>query len=278
MKQINIKPLEYITPSLVFALERCFLQVAFGLDEQYKSYQISSPYARLGQVVHYILEQVSKGFLQDTDEAEWEPLLLKMWLAEVKKHEQQVLASEDEQHYGVAERWPRYSLQKVCTIHKALEIASGIKKSVKRINKGEWKTEKNSQAFDGKLRGRADGVYQSEHGAEIIDYKTGNIYDEDENGQRHLKTNYRRQLLLYATLHHAETGEWPSHGHIVPLIGQQVTIEIDPIEAEKEAATALYLLAQFNESVAGNVSFLSLAQPLEENCQYCAYEKICPIV
>lgn len=39
MKPLAIKPLKYMTPSRVFALEQCFLQVAFGLDEQYSEYR-----------------------------------------------------------------------------------------------------------------------------------------------------------------------------------------------------------------------------------------------
>lgn len=278
MKPLTIKPLKYITPSRVFALERCFLQVAFGLDEQYSSYRTYSPRARLGSITHDILEKVSKGILQGKNEARWESSLLQLWDEEVEKHEQEVLASESEQHYGMAERWPRYNLQKVLTIRKSLEIAASLQKSATYKSKGRWDTEKYVQAFNGKLRGRADAIYQSEQGTEIIDYKTGNIYDEDKNGDSHLKTDYRRQLLLYAAMYHAETGQWPIRGHIIPLVGQQVTIEIDPVTANNEVSTALSLLNQFNKSVSEDDSLLSLAQPSEQSCRYCTYKAICTVV
>ncbi|MCZ7666524.1 MAG: hypothetical protein M5U34_04495 [Chloroflexi bacterium] len=138
MKPLAIKPLKYITPSLVFALEQCFLQVAFGLDEQYSSYRTYSPRARLGSITHNILEKVSKGFLRDKHEAEWKSSLLQLWDDEVKEHEQQVLASESKQHYGAAEHWPRYNLQKALTIRKALEIAASLQKA--QLKK-EWQLE-----------------------------------------------------------------------------------------------------------------------------------------
>lgn len=278
MKPLTIKPLKYITPSQVFALEKCFLQVAFGLDEQYNSYRTYSHRARLGSITHTILEKVSKGILRDKNEAEWKSSLLRLWDEEVKKHDQEILASESEQHDGMAERWPRYNLQKALTIRKSLEIAASLQKNAARKNKGSWDTEQYVQAFNGKLRGRADAIYQSEQGIEIIDYKTGNIYDEDENGNSHLKTGYRRQILLYAAMYHGETGQWPVRGHITPLVGQQVTIEIDPVAANQEASIALSLLNQFNKSVSEGASLLSLAQPSEQSCRYCAYKTICPTV
>lgn len=278
MRPLTLKPLKYITPSRVFALEKCFLQVAFGLDEQYSSYRTYSPRARLGSIAHAILEKVSKGALRGENEAAWESSLLPLWNEEVKKHEQEVLASESERHNGVAERWPRYNLQKALTIRKALEIAGSLQQSISRKSSGSWETEPDIQGFERKLRGRADAVYQSEQGVEIIDYKTGNIYDEDENGNSHLKTDYRRQLLLYAGMYHAETGQWPVRGHIIPLVGQQITIEIDPVAANNEASTAFSLLNQFNKRVSEGDSLLSLAQPSEQSCRYCAYKTICPAV
>jgi len=278
MKSLTVKPLKYITPSRVFALEQCFLRVAFGLDKQYSAYRTYSPRARLGSITHSILEKVSKGILRDKNEAEWESSLLRLWNEEVKKNEQEVLASESERHYGVAERWPRYNLQKALTIRKALEIATSLQKSAAYKSKGSWETEQYIQAFDGKINGRADAIYQSEQGIEIIDYKTGNIYDEDENGNSQLKTKYRRQLLLYAAMYHAEAGEWPVSGHIIPLVGQQVTIEIDPVAANGEVLMALFLLNQFNKCVSEGDSLLSLAQPSEQSCRYCTYKTICPAV
>ena len=278
MKALALKPLKYITPSRLFTLERCFLQVAYELDKEYGSYNIYSPRTRLGSISHKILEKVSKGVLQNTGETEWRSSLLQLWDEEVKKHEQQVLASKSERHFGLAERWPRYNLQKALTIHKALEITASLQKSTTRKSKGDWETEQYVQAFDGKFRGRVDAVYQSERGVEIIDYKTGNIYDEDENGNLQIKTNYRRQLLLYAATYHAEAGQWPVRGHIIPLVGQRVTIEIDSVEASHEATNALSLLTRFNKYVSESAPLLSLAQPSEKTCRYCAYRTVCPAV
>ncbi len=278
MKTPELKPLAYVTPSRTFALEECFLRVAFELDQQFDVYRTYPPRARLGSISHTILERISRGVLHDKGETEWRAIVLQMWHEEVEKHERQVLASESEQHYGTAERWPRYNLQKALTVHKALEIATSLQRSSKRIDRGSWFTEQHMQGHDGKLQGRIDAVYQSENGVEIIDYKTGRFYDEDEEGELHLKEKYRRQLLLYAAIYHAEMGQWPTCGLIIPLTGEKISIEIDAEQASQEATKAISLLTQFNRQIALKDSPESLARPSEATCRYCNYRAICPAV
>ncbi|MDA0241800.1 MAG: PD-(D/E)XK nuclease family protein [Chloroflexi bacterium] len=277
MRIPELKLLAYITPSRVFALEECFLRVAFELDHQFDAYRAYPPRARLGSISHTILEKVSKGALRNKDETKWRELALQLWHEEVEKHERQVLGSESEQQYGIAERWPRYNLQKALTVYKALEITASLQKSSERVDKGSWVTEQYAQAYDGKLRGRIDAIYLSASGVEIIDYKTGRLYDEDEEGEIQLKENYRRQLLLYAAIYHAEKGQWPIYGHIIPLTGQQVTLEIDINQANHEVVKAFGLLTKFNNQVAQNSSPAMLAQPAEKVCRYCAYRSACPV-
>ena len=74
----------------------------------------------------------------------------------------------------------------------------------------------NYQAFDGQLRGCADVVFESAQGVELIDYKTGKIFDEDEDGNCTVKEKYWQQLHLYAAMHQDCTGTWPVKGHLVP--------------------------------------------------------------
>lgn len=279
MKSPELKPLAYITPSRVFALEECFLRVAFELDQQFDAYRTYPPRARLGSISHTILERVSRGALQGKDETEWRASVLQLWHEEVEIHEQQILEAESEQHYGTAERWPRYNLQKALTVHKALEIAASLQRSSGRVDRGSWIAEHYVQGFDGKLRGRIDAVYLSEIGVEIIDYKTGSIYDESASGGVQLKEKHQRQLLLYAAIYHEATGQWPVRGHVVPLTGPQATIEISVAQASHEATNALALLTQFNDCVAKSASAsLLTSPPLEKICRYCAYRMICPIV
>jgi CRISPR/Cas system-associated exonuclease Cas4 (RecB family) len=275
MKMPELKPLAYITPSRVFALEECFLRVAYELDQRFNAYRTYSTRARLGSISHAILEQVSKGALSDKEEAEWREAILHLWHEEVEKHQQQIAGSETE-HYGRAERWPRYNLQKALTVHKALEIAASLQRSSERVVKGSWATEQHMQSNDGRLRGRIDAVYMSESGVEIIDYKTGRVYDENKEGGIHLIEKHRRQLLLYASIYHAEKGQWPIRGHIIPLTGDQVTIEVDADQANNEAIRAISLLTQFNKHVIENASPLLLARPSEKVCCYCAYRTVCP--
>jgi len=69
-----------------------------------------------------------------------------------------------------------------------------------------------------------------------VDYKTGSIYENlSETGMQILRTPYRKQLLLYAAMHHWETETWPIAGHVIGLANEQETVHIAPVEAEQEA-------------------------------------------
>jgi hypothetical protein len=83
-------------------------------------------------------------------------------------------------------------------------------------------------------------------------------------------------MMLYATLEHAETGEWPAVATIIPLKGDPIRIAIDPSEAEECARSALAELESYNRAVTDGADLESLASPSSGTCRFCPYSSRCP--
>jgi hypothetical protein len=133
--------------------------------------------------------------------------------------------------------------------------------------------EKEFIALDGKLRGRIDLV----QGDEIIDYKTGALFENDTgDGLPLLKAAYVRQLRIYAYLVRSATGKWPRRGLLFPLAGSAVIVDIEPTQCETEAAEAVKLLERYNNLVVSGTEALGLASPSPEACRWCSFKTICP--
>jgi hypothetical protein len=132
--------------------------------------------------------------------------------------------------------------------------------------------EHRQSAYGGRLRGRAD-VIRRNGAATIEDYKTGSIYEE---GTAEIKAHYRAQLLLYAVLEHAETGFWPERATLIPLEGDEATIEVDPGAAHAAADAALSALDRYNTAICAAGSLEDLGNPNPEICRFCPFSVRCP--
>jgi hypothetical protein len=270
----TLKPVGYISPSRTNVLAACFLQVAFSADTQFREYVFVGPRARLGTASHLFLEKILRGQLDQVILSEWDTALSELWYEILVQEEKKVQASEIERHFGSAVRWPGYHMLRARSIHLGREILERRRHSARGTV--EIQTEVIYQAFNGKLRGRADVVLTRAGVTEIEDYKTGDLYDRTEDGEEPvLKAQYRRQLLLYASMHHDVTACWPTKAHLIPLTGGRVSITIDPIEAENETLAAINLLDRYNSQIATVKNSEELADPSSSTCRYCNYRLFC---
>jgi len=267
------KPLEYVSPSRVAKLEACFLQVVFDATPRYRGKKFLGPRARLGAACHALLARITRGELAGIPRAEWRSKLEHLWNEEIAEEERLSQESPLEEHFGPARRWPGYAIQKARAMRKAQVILE------RRLQARSWTgrtwAERSYQAYQGRLRGRADVVYWSGEYAEIQDYKTGSIYERQEQGDNVLKSHYRKQILLYAAMRHDSTGIWPASGHIVSLTGDRESVDIDPAESEREVEVALELLERFNAQVSREHNSYALTSPSPEACRFCGYKAYC---
>ena len=218
---------------------------------------------------------MSKHELDGVPASERRRQLRELWENEARKQGDAARNSEAEKHFGPPERWPGYNIQKVRAVSAAAKLLERRDKAIERLKDGA-RAERFYSAYGGRLRGRADAVYSRDGRTEIEDYKTGAIYDEVPGVGQTLKARFRRQLLLYAAMHHDETGEWPAAGAVVPLSGPKERFPIDPLEAEQEARVALETMASYNELVrAPGARPESLASPTPSACGYCSHKLTC---
>ena len=154
----QLRPIEYITPSRLHALASCFLQMAFDMDPMYRGQQFRGPKARLGTVCHELLARVTRGELASAPQAEWRPKLEALWNEEIAEEEDSLRCSTLESHFGPARRWPGYAISRARAMRKAEEVLEYRRQPPSRT--GEAWVERTYRAYQGRLRGRPDAVYQ----------------------------------------------------------------------------------------------------------------------
>lgn len=118
--------------------------------------------------------------------------------------------------------------------------------------------------------GRPDRIRREE----IVDFKTGDVFEDDD--QEQVKAAYVRQLRLYAYMVNWTFGWWPRRGVLLPMATSSVAVELEPEECEAEAAIAVRLLDQYNEGLTRTLDPIDLANPSPENCRWCQYQLFCP--
>ena len=271
----EIRQLPYVTPSRAFALETCFLRVAFDAGLNHAGDIFRGPKARLGSASHAVLERASKHGFDHVPKEERRYHLRRVWDEEARKEGDAAQNSELEKHFGPPERWPGYNIQKA----RAVAAALGKLERQDRATGGSGGSalaERSYSAYGGRLRGRADAVYSRGGHTEIEDYKTGNIYDEVPGTGLMLKPHLRKQIMLYAAMHHDETGEWPAAGSIVPLVGSKERVPVEPVEAGQEASVALSMLESYNQKVrTPGIQLEALASPSPAACGFCNHKLVC---
>lgn len=265
--------LEYTTPSRATALTGCKLRAAYDADPDHGRTVPSTPAARLGNIAHRVLERTGHGSLPAATSPNWRAGFDAAWDAAVTEEEANRAANPLEAHWPPPAKWPNYAIRKVATRRLAERIAqSHTHGADTRTDDAQHLHEHAQTAFSGKLRGRADVIRRGAAPA-IEDYKTGSLLD-GSTGE--LRESYRTQMLLYAVLEHAETGEWPETATLIPLDGDPLPIPVDPAEATAAANHALAALDAYNKAVAAGTGAAELAAPDPANCTFCAYSIICP--
>jgi hypothetical protein len=130
------------------------------------------------------------------------------------------------------------------------------------------------QSNNGLARGRIDLARPIGTGVEIVDYKSGTLFD----ARNHLKTEYKLQMQLYAALYHAKVGQWPARATLIQMTGPETTVEVRPEACARVLDGMLGELARVNAAVkrAGDPEAPStLATPSPSSCKFCDYRPVC---
>jgi hypothetical protein len=185
-----------------------------------------------------------------------------------------------ERHFVPLRRWVRhYEEARLAALEHGLVLARQAAERPPTTGGVGLPPEAELVTPDGKLGGRLDAVIPTPAGIVIRDYKTGQVYDEDEGGGRALKERYQLQMRLYAILYAHAKGPWPAHLEVVTSRGEVIEVPFTPEECEavyREAIQRLDDLArQVGEVQRGRVPLETLANPAGETCRFCPYRPMC---
>lgn len=274
------KPIQRISPSRFHSFKECALREVWAVANP-GPLPINAN-ARLGSIAHLILEEVGAGKIANETaiSARWDELVADAH--KVMEHEWL------ERHLiPLGRSVGDYDVRRL----RCIRHAAGLLESVARgRTEGEQKSQPTQTQYEiwvqtpgGEVGGRIDYVYRESNGLVIRDYKTGVITDQSsETGISQVKTEYQTQLMLYAALYNASTGEWPRYIEIVPLSGTTIRLDVHPEICKAVLTEALAVLKHVNGTVSevhssGFSAMLDLVKPGPTTCRYCTFRPWCPL-
>jgi RecB family exonuclease len=277
MTMLTISQLTYSTPTLAQAMRACMLCAGLSRASGSRAFVLGNPRAWLGTAYHEVLEDLP--VLVSSGGSDLFQLAESRWSHAIARLEQEAASHPLNHRFGAGPTWKGYYLVLETLRIRVSELAGAIapRSEQESVDGGPRATsalrEAEFSADSGKLRGRIDLV----RGDEIVDYKTGALFDADTGGgSPTVKDVYVRQLRIYAYLVHAATGCWPRRGLLYPLAGPPVMVELEPHACEAEASEAVALLDRYNSVIANGGDPSKLASPSCEACRWCPFKAVCP--
>lgn len=278
MAILTIPQLSSTTPTLAETMRACFLRAGFSQAQGSRAYVLSNPKAWLGIAYHEVLEALPAIALKESESSVRERADAR-WKQAISRLEHQAALHSLDRRFGPALRWKGYYLVLETLRIRVDELVELLKvRGHETETRGDESSvgaspEKAFSALAGQLRGRIDLL----RGDEIIDYKTGSLFDSDtDESEPSLKVAYLRQLHIYSYLAHEATGRWPRRGLLFPLAGPAVIVDLEPSDCQKEAEEAVNLLKFYNRSIATALTASDIASPSPEACRWCPFKIICP--
>jgi hypothetical protein len=278
----HVSPLKHTSPSRMLAMDDCALRevwAASGAEDLLPR----SPAARLGTVIHALLELAGRGALGDENT----DFIDKKWQQLVDDAQDGMLGGWLARHYvPLSSSVPSYEVRRIQAVSRALLLARAASKlerdeSLDTVASGQLLTgyEVPVATADGIVRGRIDAVSSDEQGAVIRDYKSGLIFEWQSDGRSAIKSAYQTQLKMYAALYEETTSVWPVRLEVVPVLGAPVPVTFEQIECSNLLDRARRQLVAVNDLIKlrgpGRSLEARLAHPRPSVCGYCSFRPGC---
>lgn len=263
LKQIELKPLESISPSQFSRLKKCSYNSILSKAFSHPLLPYT-PTVHLGTIVHKCIRKIFAGEI-DTEE-----VFEKAWNA-LEKEEENKLSD-----YGFSFFLPLKENVLGYTIKK-LQVRAIFREQLnksERENDGEkdiqFMNEKWLQSKDSKIAGSVDHILKIDDFVKLTDTKTGEIINE--SGE--VKESYEEQLKLYAYLYCEEFDQYPNELVIRDLKHNEIVIPFTEDECDALAKSAKNKLESINESLVKD-DLENLANPAIEICSKCLFRPAC---
>ena len=211
-----------------------------------------------GNIIHKLFEKRMKGLIPDVTCFE------ELWNAEVEKY-----------RADLKSKYPLYDFENdYAKMLDAEDIAMRMT-PVYSMQNGISTTSFQTSSFErpykipGLLYGKIDRISFENDLIEIIDYKTGNIFEDNGN----VKQIYVEQLNLYALMYESVEGKYVDKLTIIDKQGNSIDVPKSQNQdlLRQEVAG---VKNQINDSIL-NGTQLNLASPSEINCKYCECRHLC---
>lgn len=273
---LPIEPLERISPSLFPVFKKCKLK-AIWTSSRIPALLPVPPSARLGTVIHKILEKAGKGEIKSGESFNL------AWIDYVRQEETKMNSFWTEKHLVPFKKSAHdYEVKKQQCLLIVQHMASVT--PFQRVKCRQFKREMREvwlQTPDGSVGGYADAIMSTEVGGVILDYKTGSFMEPgQEASEPAVHGNIQIQLKLYAALYNSMYDRWPASIKIVGINGESHEIQFDAeecaslLDEARQILTAINLLIK-NEAERYEVALNRLASPSPEICQFCRYRPCC---
>lgn len=261
LPNLSILPLARISPSQLTKLRTCAGQVL--LAQTYRGFRLlpPSPAALFGQAIHKLLELVTNQVYKNRQEIE-----------EGLNH-QLMLVEEKLRADGFAYLIPLRSQVRNSAVKfiQVIDRAETMLSRGRSVNQTTYRTEQWLTDTDKYVGGIVDAIIQMGEHVQLIDYKSGNIFDDLETEQ--LKTAYEEQLRLYAYLYFETHGYYPNQLTIIDLAGRAIDVSFSPDECRLLYEQAIVELRRVNQSLYSTPASLMTASPA--NCRWCEVRAAC---
>lgn len=233
--------------------------------------------AKLGDVIHNVMEAAGSNLDRDAAIRLWNQKSMEV---DTKLHDNPVTRGLS----PLSRSLRNYEVRRLMTIRMVCSL-QGVSPSAgraTRVDRNYPLKEKPLQSLDGLIRGKIDLVEHRADGWVLVDYKSGDVTELDDDGSSHIKESYKVQLLLYAALLKEAQNITVQKAVLKTLDGDEHEVEIDSSRADEVACEARQLLNEFNSGVIGSEpERLGLPLPADRanhafGCFDCLYRPKCP--
>jgi RecB family exonuclease len=262
----QLQEITRLSPTMLSILKQCPLRAGLRQIKAQRTTKRSKA-ALLGTIAHRVLEKADAidGHSENTREQ-----ASAIWDETVKLIAQDLQTSPLDCHLLPIHKWKGYYLLRERTIRQCEEIVSNRGSSETRFVSSERKFSSDRKG----LTGKPDLVLRRADGLAIIDYKSG-ILPQETEAQKEKIESWRRQVLFYAVVVHAEFGEWPVVGEIRLMNKEVIPIPIEPEAATEVAEEAAALMADYNARIKAFASHSEMARYSPEGCAFCESKGSC---
>ncbi len=276
--QLELAAIRATSPTLAEVMRSCLLRAGLSQASGSSNFVLGNPKGWLGSAYHEVLEKIPH---VDLGKETLDGVIERLWDEAIASQSQYASSHPLDRRFGPPTTWPGYYMTLASVRLRALEIAAAsAPASLATLGPvagsgGVLTTirEQEFAAYGGRLVGRPDVIRASE----VVDYKSGGIFDYDEDSHPEVvKAAYIRQLRIYAYLVKQVLGWWPRRGLILPLAGPGVEVDVEPADCERETLEAVALLNTYNANIRAKIPPPGFAAPSPSACKWCPYKLVCP--